>query len=128
MLSSVLYLIFVGNNLETLLVNIGHGPIVAAASIPLMFVACMRSMKSLSIFAVIAQVSLLLGLTIISGYAYTEEQRNPDRFHDLNVYPTSRFAYVFGIAIYTYEGIGLALPIEGLPFFFFIFLLFLFLI
>merc|ERR1712000_634000 len=74
--------------------------------------ALFKSMKHLAMFGLIAQVSILTGLFIISGYAFADRLHSKQE-RDISIYPTKQFAFFFGIAIYTYEGIGLALPIES---------------
>lgn len=104
------YLIFIGRNLHSLVPSLTLAAVVMMAMPPLAAMCLFRSLKYLAPMSIIAQVNMMLGLLMIWGYASFEEKRAASGLHWGVQW--SSFPLFFGIAVYTYEGIGLALPIE----------------
>lgn len=49
-------------------------------------------------FGLIAQVSILTGLFIISGYAFADRLHSKQE-RDISIYPTKQFAFFFGVIL-----------------------------
>jgi len=104
------YFVFVAENLHQLfgLIDIRYWTLVCFA--PVLLIAMIRELQTISYLSTIANVLCLIGL--IGTYQYLFfHLKNPNDFPPLG--RPKEFPLFFGIAVFAYEGIGIVLPVEN---------------
>lgn len=114
-------LIFTAENLHAFLMAIsrGHGSLnmgvpslIAIQLLPLIPLALIRNISKLGPVALIADLFILIGLVYIwqfDVWALAEDGMHPT----VRLFDSSAFTLTIGSAIFTFEGIGLILPIQS---------------
>ena len=89
----------------------GYIMITAAVLVPLVW---LKSLKKLAFTSLIADVIIVFGLVVIFIYDFGEmaNPANATVHHILEPAKFASFPMFFGLAVYTFEGIGLVLPIQ----------------
>jgi len=78
--------------------------------LPCISVVCwIRRFKWLAIFSFIGQITMVFGLTMIMFFAITATFRDTPELYAVNVPGLPLF---FGMALYTYEGVGVIVPMR----------------
>jgi proton-coupled amino acid transporter len=111
-----IYILFIARNLEQVLEHYVNWTlpirlyqvIVLFLVIPLTFI---RTLRFLAPFSAIANVFMVVGLAIIMQYCVRNLPTPVDQFDFVK--PIGKLIIFFGMAIYSYEGIGVILPIEN---------------
>lgn len=84
------------------------GGIVFAVYVPLCFV---RKIQKFAFFHIFADAAILIGVTIIIIYASMELHKNGGFSNDVVLINEKTFLSFVGLAAYTFEGIGIIIPV-----------------
>lgn len=107
---STAYLIFIGENIEKSLQFPKYATIMicACALLPLVW---MKSLKRLALASLVADIAIMVGIVAVFVFDLMElANRKGHAPHSLEL---STFPIFFGLAVYTFEGIGLVIPIQS---------------
>ena len=92
--------------------NIGVPALIALQLIPLIPLALIRNISKLGLVALIADVFIFVGLIYIWWYDFVALARNGVA-PSVKLFNPTHFTLTVGSAIFTFEGIGLILPIQS---------------
>lgn len=111
--AGIVYLIFIGDNME-MIINWNREEVIIVVGVFLVFMCMFDSVEQLGKFSFVSQIAMICSLLSMIIYAWL--YRTP--FVDNNEYKYNwkvgpSFPVFFGIAIFSYEGIGLSLPLES---------------
>lgn len=112
-------MVFVAENLLTFLNAVTHGnsPLTTSGLIALQLViltplSWIRNISKLGAVALLADICILIGVSYI--YAFTTTALASSGMHPtVELFNPSRYTLTIGAAIFTFEGIGLILPIQS---------------
>jgi len=114
----IAYLLFIGENLNTVLPKISNSTWVALTIPGLSLLVLYRSIKNLTPFALFADVCNIASILVVVSYdveIFHEHEEAPevDALKDINfgVF-AANLPYFFGVAIYCFEGVGVILNIH----------------
>eukprot|EP01094_Clydonella_sp_ATCC50884_P004338 TRINITY_DN13368_c0_g1_i1.p1 TRINITY_DN13368_c0_g1~~TRINITY_DN13368_c0_g1_i1.p1 ORF type:complete len:481 (-),score=173.12 TRINITY_DN13368_c0_g1_i1:343-1665(-) len=103
------YVLFIGHNLESIFPVLPSWAWSLIASPALAIVCFLRSMSMLALISFIGQTAMTAGLGAILVFAFVALATNHPEVHAVNL---GGFPIFFGVAVYTFEGIGLVLPMR----------------
>ncbi|KAL0485312.1 proton-coupled amino acid transporter [Acrasis kona] len=110
---SCAYLIFIGTNVHEMVPKLQEWHAVAISVVILIPLCLVRNLKYLSPFSLISELCIIAGLIIVIYYDIHSMVTEPFPGHrGIKAFDIQNFPIFFGICIYGFEGIGLALPIE----------------
>lgn len=107
----IAYLIFIGKNMSNLLPMLQSWHYILMTLIILFPMLLLRKLKYLSVLSIISELALLVGMGIVFYYDAIYFQWSS--FQRIKLYDLWRYPVFFGITLFGFEGIGLALPIHG---------------
>ena len=112
------YITFIVSSVNNILVQqFGIGPvnqwILGAACFALYVPLCLvRKIEKFAFFHIFADIAILIGVTTIIVYASLELRHNGGHFaEDVEMINTKTFLSFIGLAAYTFEGIGIIIPV-----------------
>jgi proton-coupled amino acid transporter len=108
------YLIFIGENMHDMLPGLPNWLYICFALVLLLPICLLRNLKYLAFFSLISEFMLLLGMGIVIYFDIHNLSTQPfpgDR--SIKTHDFLNFPVFFGITIFGFEGIGLALPVEA---------------
>jgi len=108
----IAYLIFISNNLHHHVPALQSWMCVGITGLLLIPFALIRNIKYLTPFSIISEFTLIVGLTLVIYFDVITLQ--PSRILWVaKQFPLSTFPTFLGVAIYSFEGVGLVLPIHN---------------
>ncbi len=107
----IAYLIFIGENLRKIFVGTQFWYFVIICIVILLPIALFRNLKHLSIFSIVSEVCILVGMAIVIYYDVANISTLKDA-SQLTWFNILQFPIFFGITIYSFEGVGCALSLE----------------
>lgn len=100
------YLIFISNNMESIIPEITINNWVSGMMIPLILLCLLRQLHKLAIFSLFADFSNVLAYSVVFWFDFEHAQTVSERLHPKE-YSLDGFPFFLGIAFYCYEGAGL---------------------
>eukprot|EP00730_Choanoeca_flexa_P019083 TRINITY_DN9306_c0_g1_i4.p1 TRINITY_DN9306_c0_g1~~TRINITY_DN9306_c0_g1_i4.p1 ORF type:complete len:307 (+),score=35.92 TRINITY_DN9306_c0_g1_i4:210-1130(+) len=104
------YLIFIKENLATLLGELSQATYLTGLCIPLCVLVLIRDLKGLSIFSLFADIANVLAYCVVFFFDF-------ERMHEENMHPTAfkpkGIIFFVGVCVYCFEGAGMVLALEN---------------
>eukprot|EP00051_Salpingoeca_urceolata_P002178 m.47883 g.47883 ORF g.47883 m.47883 type:complete len:413 (+) comp11953_c0_seq1:316-1554(+) len=103
------YLIFISQNLHTLLPSVSTSGFLALSLVPLVFLCNIRDLSKLGVFSLTADCATLFAFGVVFYFDFSHF-----RFRDSTwpMFNLEQLPFFFGVSVYCYEGAGMVISLE----------------
>ena len=112
---STAYLIFVADNLSSVIPSLSRAEVVGFCVPILCAVSCIRDIARLAPFSLVADAAILFSISVV----FVTDAKNFSYHRDVSLFvpgssaTRSPLPFLFGMFVYCFEGIGMVLPLEA---------------
>ncbi|XP_077862167.1 proton-coupled amino acid transporter 1-like, partial [Saccoglossus kowalevskii] len=115
-----IYIIFISDNIQQIYIQFhpNHTPVVQVfmviLTIVILLISYIKNLDALAIYSAIGNLILIVGSVIVFEYLIAGIVENKTDISSLPLFDTvANFPIFFGTAVFSYEGIGVVLPVEN---------------